>query len=263
MRFHRVRVVRKVPHPGRGFTQGLIAEGGTIWESTGNYGESSLLRYELGAAAPTAKAELPAEFFGEGICRVGDGIWQLTWRERVALGWDAATLELREKIPYNREGWGICAVAGDAGTMGAASAAGTAVPGGEVVTSDGTSELVRRDPATLAPEAVVHVRCQGSRVRGLNDLAWAGGLVWANVAGTAYLAGIDLATGEVTDVVDAHAAAERHWADQQAIMNGIAALAQPSEFLLTGKGWRSIRQVRLIPDRDRGHRDGLLAGFSR
>jgi len=110
---------------------------------------------------------------------------------------------------------------------------------------------------------VVHVRCRGSRVRGLNDLAWAGGLVWANVAGTAYLAGIDLATGEVTDVVDAHAAAERHWADQQAIMNGIAALAQPGEFLLTGKGWRSIRQVRLVPDRDRGHRDGLLAGLSR
>jgi glutamine cyclotransferase len=254
VRFHRVRVVRKVPHPARGFTQGLIAEGSTVWESTGNYGESSLRRYELGAAAPAAQAELPAEFFGEGICRVGDGIWQLTWRERVALRWDAATLELREKVRYNREGWGMC------------------VAGGEVVTSDGTSELVRRDPETLEPRAVVHVRCQGSRVRGLNDLAWAawaswaswaGGLVWANVAGTAYLAGIDLGTGEVTDVADAHAAAERHWADQQAIMNGIAALAQPGEFLLTGKGWRSIRQVRLAPDRDRGHRDGLLDGLSR
>jgi glutaminyl-peptide cyclotransferase len=240
-----VRVVRKVPHPGRGFTQGLIADDQTVWESTGNYGESSLRRYELGAAAPAAQAELPAELFGEGICRVGDDIWQLTWRERVALRWDAATLELREKVRYNREGWGICAV------------------DREVVTSDGTSELVRRDPLSLAPRAVVHVRCQGSRVRGLNDLAWAGGLVWANVAGTAYLAGIDLATGEVTDVVDAHAAAERHRANQQAIMNGIAALAQPDEFLLTGKGWRSIRQVRLVPDRDRGHRDGLLAGWSR
>jgi len=173
------------------------------------------------------------------------------------LRWDAGTLTLLDKVSYNRDGWGICSVDADA------------VADGEVVTSDGTSELVRRDPETLEPRAVVHVRCQGSRVRGLNDLAWAawaawaGGLVWANVAGTAYLAGIDLATGEVTDVVDAHAAAERHWADEQAIMNGIAALAQPGEFLLTGKGWRSIRQVRLVPDRDRGHRDGLLAGLSR
>jgi len=245
MRFHRVRVVRKVPHPGRGFTQGLIAGGPTIWESTGNYGESTLRRYELGAAAPAAQASLAAELFGEGICRVGDGIWQLTWRERVALRWDPATLGLRETIRYNRDGWGICAA------------------GGEVVTSDGTSELVRRDPATLAPKSVVHVRCQGSRVLGLNDLAWSGGLVWANVAGTSTLAGIDLATGEVTDVADAHAAAERNWGDQQAIMNGIAALAAPGEFLLTGKGWRSIRQVRLVPDRDRGHRERLLGGVSR
>ena len=244
MRFHRVRVVRRVPHAGRGFTQGLIAEGDTIWESTGHYGQSALRRYELGADAPAAQAELPAEFFGEGICRVGDSIWQLTWRERIALRWDAATLELREKVRYNREGWGMCAAVE------------------EIVTSDGTSELVRRDPVTLETRAVVHVRCEGWRVRRLNDLAWSGGLVWANVAGTACLAGIDLATGEVTDVVDARAAAERHWADQQAIMNGIAALARPGEFLLTGKGWRSIRQVRLAPDRDRSHRDRLLAGPS-
>jgi glutamine cyclotransferase len=268
VRFYRVRVVRRMPHPGRGFTQGLIAEGATVWESTGQYGQSVLRRYEVGADAPRAQAELPAEFFGEGICRVGDSIWQLTWRERIALRWDTATLELREKVRYNREGWGMCAVPGDPGTKGEATGGreatggGEAMPGGEVVTSDGTSELVRRDPVTLEQRAVVHVRCEGWRVRRLNDLAWSGGLVWANVAGTACLAGIDLATGEVTDIVDARAAAERHWADQQAIMNGIAALARPDEFLLTGKGWRSIRQVRLVPDRDRGHRDRLLAGAS-
>ena len=61
-----------------------------------------------------------------------------------------------------------------------------------MVTSDGTSELVRRDPVTLEPRDVLQVRCQGQRVPGLNDLTWAGGLVWANVAGTDCLAGIDL-----------------------------------------------------------------------
>ncbi len=96
-------------------------------------------------------------------------------------------------------------------------------------------------------------------MRWLNDLAWAGGLVWANVLGTTCLAGIDLDTGAVTDVVDARAAGERH-AHPQMVMNGIAALDQPGEFLLTGKGWRSIRQVRLIPDRNRGQVERLLAG---
>ena len=245
MRFHRAKVVRRLPHPERGFTQGLITDRGVVWESVGIYGQSELRRYELGADAVAVRAELPPDLFGEGICRVSDSVWQLTWRERVALRWDFGTFELQERVRYNRDGWGICAAKD------------------EVVTSDGTSELVRRDAKTLEPRQVVHVRCGGSRVRGLNDLAWAGGLVWANVAGTAYLAGIDLATGEVTDVADARAAAERHWGDQQAIMNGIAALSQPDEFLLTGKMWRAVRHVRLVPARDRGHRERLLAGLSR
>ena len=168
VRFHRVRVVRRMPHAERGFTQGLVADGFTVWESTGYYGRSTLRKYELGANAVNARAQLPAELFGEGICRVGESVWQLTWRERVALRWDATTLKLRERIPYNREGWGMCAVGG-AVPSGAAS-------GAEVVTSDGTSELVRRDPATLEPREVVHVRCRDQRVRGLNDLTWAGGL---------------------------------------------------------------------------------------
>ena len=256
VRFHRVWVVRRLPHPERGFTQGLIADGSTVWESTGYYGQSALRRYELGANAAAARAQLPDELFGEGICQVGRSIWQLTWRERVALCWDAATMELREKVSYNREGWGMCTAGGIMDDHGKPTPL-------EVVTSDGTSELVRRDPDTLEPREVVHVRCRGERVRGLNDLTWAGGLVWANIAGTGWLAGIYLENGEVTDAVDARAATERHWRDPQAIMNGIAALPQPGEFLLTGKGWRSLRQVRLVPDRDRGHIDRLLAGLSR
>jgi len=45
-----------------------------------------------------------------------------------------------------------------------------------------------------------------ARVAGLNDLAWSAGLVWANVAGTYYLAGIDPDSGEVTDIVNARPA---------------------------------------------------------
>ena len=257
MRFFRVKVVRTLPHPGRGFTQGLMAEGETVWESGGQYGMSVLRRYKLGAAEVAAEAGLPAELFAEGICRVGRSIVQLTWRERVALRWDAGTLDLAEKVPFNREGWGICALPVD----NAASPGPQAVdnPVAEVVTSDGSSELVRRDPVTLAPREVVHVRCRGRRVRWLNDLAWAGGLVWANVLGTSCLAGIDLASGEVTDVVDARAAGERH-AHPQMVMNGIAALGPPGEFLLTGKGWRSVRHVRLVPDRNRGQADRMLEG---
>jgi glutamine cyclotransferase len=241
----RAKVVRRFAHPGRGFTQGLIADGDTVWESAGGYGTSALSRYLLGATQAARRAALPAELFGEGICLAGEVIWQLTWRERVALRWDARTLELTERVPYNREGWGLCAA------------------DGYLVTSDGTSELVRRDPRRLAPHGIIQVRASGRRVRGLNDLAWSDGTIWANVAGTHSLAGIDPDSGEVTDVVDARPAAERRLADPQAIMNGIAALPVPGEFLLTGKGWRWIRHVRLVPARDRAALERLLGGLSR
>jgi glutamine cyclotransferase len=238
-------VVRRLAHPGRGFTQGLITDGETVWESAGGYGASALCQYQLGTAQLARRAALPAELFGEGICRVADVIWQLTWRERVALRWDARTFALAEQVPYHREGWGICAA------------------DGYLVTSDGSGELVRRDPQALAPLAVIHVRATGRRVLGLNDLAWSEGTIWANVAGTHYLAGIDPDSGEVTDVVNAGPAAEWHPGDLQAIMNGIAALPAPGEFLLTGKGWRSIRHVRLAPARDRAAPERLLGGWSR
>ncbi len=240
-RFHRVKVLRRLPHPDRAFTQGLISSGGTVWESTGLYGQSALRRYELGQDQAPDTSALPPELFAEGICLVGEHIWQLTWRERVALRWDARSLTLLETISYNREGWGICTI------------------GEQVLTSDGSSELVVRDPATLQPLGLIMVRCAGRRIGDLNDLAWAGGRIWANVAGRQYLAGIDPASGEVVDIVDAKPAGERH-RDPEAILNGITALPTPGEFLLTGKGYKSIYHVRLAEGRTRKRPEQLLAG---
>ena len=101
MRFHRLKVLRRLPHPGRGFTQGLLTDGGTVWESTGLYGQSSLRRYRLGAGQWEACAPVPAELFAEGICRVGAAIWQLTWQERTALRWAPDTLALLELTQAN------------------------------------------------------------------------------------------------------------------------------------------------------------------
>jgi glutamine cyclotransferase len=241
---YRLQVLDRLPHPRRGFTQGLVVRGSTVWESTGLYGQSALHRYPLGAQQPERSAALPPGLFGEGICHCGDRIWQLTWRERVALRWDPQTMELAGTVPYNREGWGICQ-AGD-----------------RVVTSDGSSELIWRDPETLRPLGLIRVRLAGYRLDGLNDLDWHADRIWANVLTKPYLAGIDPASGEVTDVVDARSARERSYRDPEAVMNGISALAVPGEFLLTGKRWRWLYRVRLTESRRRrDQRPGrLLAG---
>ena len=167
--------------------------------------------------------------------------WSFAWQERTALRYHPDTLALLATVPYNREGWGICST------------------GDDILTSDGSSELVRRDPRTLEPLGVVRVRCEGERVGGLNDLEWSGGRVWTNILARPYLAGIDPASGEVVDIVDAHLGGERHWGDPQAVLNGIAALAGAGEFLLTGKGWRFLHHVRLVEGRHRRQPARLLA----
>ncbi len=102
-----MEVIRRVAHPGRGFTQGLIADDGMVYESTGRYGVSALCRYPLGAGRAEQRAEVPAEYFAEGICRVGDVIWQLTWQERTALKWDSYTIPSSAISPWvnPRPGW--------------------------------------------------------------------------------------------------------------------------------------------------------------
>jgi glutaminyl-peptide cyclotransferase len=236
-----LQVLRRVPHPGRGFTQGLIVAGGTVWESTGLYGQSSLRRYELGAQQPERQAPLPPGLFGEGICMAGANIWQLTWQERVALRWDARSLELAGTVPFDRDGWGICATTG------------------LILTSDGSSELVLRDPGTLEPLGLIRVRLDGELLHGLNDLDWRDGRIWANLLGKRYLVGIDADSGDVTDVVDGKAVTERHWGDREAVLNGVASLPRAGEFLLTGKRWRSMYHVRLAEGRPGGEPARLLA----
>jgi glutaminyl-peptide cyclotransferase len=184
--------------------------------------------------------ELSPELFAEGICLTGSHLWQLTWRERVALRWDPVAMELLETIGYNREGWGICQV------------------GEHVVTSDGSSELVWRDPRELKPLGLIKVRLSGERLDGLNDLTWDGIRIWANIWGKPHLAAIDPASGEVTDLADGRAARERYVRDPDAVMNGISALAAPGEFLLTGKRWRSLYHVRLAPAHRRALKPGQL-----
>src|SRR5262249_58245005 len=118
-------------------------------------------------------------------------------------------------VAYRREGWGICGARG------------------QILTSDGSTELVRRDPQTLAPLGLIVARLDGGRVMGLNDLAWAGGRVWANVLARPYLLGIEPSSGEVVDVVDAEAVMERHPGDADAGLNGIALLPPGGGFPLT------------------------------
>jgi glutaminyl-peptide cyclotransferase len=234
-----VEVVRTLPHDPTAFTQGLELDGTRLLESTGLLGRSSLRLVERATGRVLRKRELGAELFGEGLTVVGDRIHQLTWRNGVALVYDRRSLRPLRTIRYAGEGWGIC------------------YDGRRLVTSDGSDVLTFRDPVSFRPLGRVRVTVGGSGAvraglpRGpvdeLNELECVGRSVYANVWHSDAIVRIDAATGRVTAVVVAAGLLTPDEAESADVLNGIAFDPQRRVFLLTGKHWPHVFEVRLVP----------------
>ncbi len=221
-----VTVLGAVPHDRSAFTQGLELDGGTLYEGTGLAGRSQLRELDPATGAVRRAVPLPGRYFGEGITVVGDRIWQLTWRDGVALEWDRASLRLLREVPMDGEGWGLCAQPG------------------RLVRSDGTSTLRFHDPSTFAGAGAVEVTLGGDPVPGLNELECVGDQVWANVWQTDRLVRIDPDSGEVTAVVDASGLLTPQQSAGADVLNGIAHTGG-EQYLITGKLWPAAFRVRL------------------
>jgi glutaminyl-peptide cyclotransferase len=236
-----VEVVRTFPHDPGAFTQGLELDRGLLVEGTGLYGRSSVRRVERGTGRVLRHRLLAPKLFGEGLTVVGDRIVQLTWRERVALVHDRATLRRRGSFRLDGEGWGIC------------------FDGRRLVTSDGTATLTFRDPRSFRPLRRVRVAVDGPArvlaglepgpVERLNELECVRGAVYANVWQTDLIVRIDAASGRVTAVVDAGGLLHPDEAEAADVLNGIAYDAGRRVFLLTGKLWPRLFEVRFVPRR--------------
>jgi len=221
-------VVATRPHDDEAFTQGLVVLGDTVYESTGLYGESTLRIVDRVTGDVERSIALAADVFGEGIELVGDRLIQLTWREETAIVWDAATFEEVSRFGYDGEGWGLCH------------------DGERLVMSNGTPTLTFRDAETFAVTGEVTVERNGVPVDNLNELECAGGLVFANVWTTTDIVVVDPATGEVTAVIDAAALDTVDDGTANAVLNGIAYDPVGAVFLVTGKLWPTLYEVRFV-----------------
>jgi len=225
----RGQVVTTLAHDTRLFTQGLEIDGSTLYESTGLYGQSAVRAVDRTTGTVLRTFTFPANVFAEGLTRVGDQIIVLSWQEHTAFVLDAATFAERGRVTYDGEGWGICAL------------------GGDVVTSDGSDVLTFRDPATFVPRRTVDARLNDSPVRNLNELECANGAVYANVWKSDRIVRIDPQTGAVSGVVDLpELRPPATTGDADAVLNGIAYDTATGTFLLTGKRWPVMYDVRFV-----------------
>jgi glutamine cyclotransferase len=231
-------IVATHPHDSAVFTQGLLWHDGHLFESAGQYGASATLMRELRDAKPRARRALEPTQFGEGLATDGQRLVQLTWRSGIALIYDLALRPLG-RYAYEGEGWGL------------------AYDGRRWLMSDGSHRIVARDRDTFAPLARIDVRWRGRPVSRLNELEFARGRLYANVWYSDRIAVIDPADGAVEAWIDLAAlrkgfAKPPGWNEREHVLNGIAFDPRTGHFLVTGKCWPVLFELRVADAPGRG-----------
>lgn len=225
-----VEVLNEYPHDPEAFTQGLLLDDGVLYESTGNYGYSTLRAVVPDTGEVLEQHDLAPEYFAEGLALVDDRLIQLTWREQTAFEYELEGLEPTGELGYDTEGWGLC------------------YDGERLVMSDGTSTLYFRDAETFEELGTVEVTMQGEPVDRINELECVDDDVWANVWQTDSIIRIDASTGEVGAIVDATGLLSEEQHASADVLNGIAYDAGDETFLITGKWWPTLFEVRFVPE---------------
>jgi glutamine cyclotransferase len=225
----KVKVLSTRPHDPEAFTQGLVLQGGTLYESTGLYGKSSLREVDPKTGAVKRKVAVPAEYFAEGLALVDDRLLQITWKEEKALVYNRADFKPAGEFRYDGEGWGLCS------------------DGARLVMSDGSDRLTFRDPKTFAVLSILNVTLAGKPAYQLNELECVDGAIYANVWQTDDILRIDPKDGRVTAVVDASGLLTPEERGKTDVLNGIAWNPEAKTFLITGKLWPKMFEVQFVP----------------
>jgi glutamine cyclotransferase len=225
----KVKVLSTRPHDPDAFTQGLVLDGDTMYESTGLNGKSSLREVDPRSGKVKRKLDVPSEYFAEGLALVDDRLIQLTWQEEKAFVYNRADFKKVGEFRYDGEGWGLC------------------WDGARLVMSDGSDRLTFRDPKTFAVQSILNVTLAGTPVKELNELECVDGMVYANVWRKQDILRIDPKDGRVTAVIDASGLLTPEERQKADVLNGIAWNPKTKTFLITGKLWPKMFEVQLVP----------------
>ena len=220
-------IVNVYPHDETAFTQGLIFEDNSIYESTGRYGQSTLRRVELETGNIIQLHALPDQFFGEGITIFDDKIIQLTWKSEKGFVYDKNSFDLLQEFTYPTEGWGITH------------------DGSRLIMSVGNATLYFLDPETFQIIGQVEVYDEEPVAR-LNELEYIHGEVYANIWKEEKIAIINPQTGRVTGWTDLEGINEAEKQNSSSVLNGIAYDAEEDRLLVTGKRWSQLFEISLV-----------------
>lgn len=220
-------IVATYPHDPRAFTEGLLIDRGTLYESTGREGQSDIRRVDLKTGRVLASVKLAPQLFGEGIAAWRGGLLSVTWHGGQGFKWSLPALKRTGGFTYTGEGW---AMTDD---------------GRNIILSDGTPVLRFLDPVTQKVVRRLTVTANGRPVEQLNELEYVDGQIYANIWMTPYIARIDPANGRVVGVIDVSPLVARvALRDRDSVPNGIAYDRVAHRLYVTGKNWPSLFEIK-------------------
>ena len=223
---YKLTLLETYPHDREAYTQGLFFQLDTLYETTGQYGESTLRKVDLKTGEVLQRVTFAHKYFAEGSCILDGKLYVLTWTNKVAFVYDPATMKYEAAWSYPREGWGLT------------------TDGELLYASDGTNKIyvLSRD---FKLKRTIFVSLEGRPLRFLNELEWVDGKIWANVYTTDMIVIIDPKDGKVKSRIDCSGLLpEKERRPETDVLNGIAVNSQ-GEIFLTGKYWPHIYKVKL------------------
>jgi len=222
-------IVAEYPHDIHAFTQGLEFSGDTLYESTGQYGKSSLRKTDFTTGKILHIHRFSPKIFAEGLTIRGDSVLVLTWQNGKGFVFDRNFKQLGS-FPYkkSKEGWGLCHNEK------------------YIFKSDGTEKIWRLDPQTLAEKDFIPVYAYQNKIKRINELEWVNGWIFTNIWQKNGIAVIDPKTGEVKYVMDLSELLRKVKNHPELdVLNGIAWHRGRNTLFVTGKNWNKIFELRL------------------
>lgn len=239
------------------YTQGLFynEDCSAFYESSGLYNQSSLNKIDSETLNTISNVNIDPQYFGEGIAKCGNYIYQLTWKERVILKFDAANLNLLNTIPLDeniKEGWGLASLDGSGNKS--VDYVNT------LIATDGSSSIYYLDcNQNLKVYKIINVNLMNKdktsqSIDRLNAIVYAKGFLYANRYFDSNIFKLDIETGLVDKVYDMKNLHEFElksktlsYLDLQRgnVLNGIAYCKTTDTFLITGKFWGYYYDIKL------------------